>query len=526
MHDSQIEDRLRAVFRAEGNALPLTITPEEIERRLALRRRERVGRRAGFLAAAVAVVAVGSLVVTTSGWLRQPSMGSGPSPMPTASPAPSEAALPCETIDPASMEEPPSLAMGVTPGDAKAYEGQRSAYRLGDRQVGEEGTWDHNTIYFEPVMAGFPTERIQVLASNPDACLVSLQVDAKPSDQMGEEPLRLADLTTEPARVIEFARPPVGDWFVRVHADFATASGTVAWAEAFFSIEVPDCVPLDPASSTAPPAIGAGVVPGDSIGHGGVQVASRWNGQTIGTPGSWDGLPGESDQIVVNPAFEAIQIVSDACMFDVRAEALMTVYAELPEPAPTPVELEVLRGGGSHIVDIGPPPTGGWTLRVRASFQTTDGSQAWSETLFRIGSLFNPPGLTMGPDFFEVMAEAGCPSYRLKSGASAADACGAEYELLEGREPVPVSSGAPVDFRLTDDWVIEEARVVAVDAALVQAGKFAPEYSVAFQENVGSTLSVPIDLDPGAWIVRITLNGNRQGDTFGARYDIALTVTP
>jgi hypothetical protein len=39
-------------------------------------------------------------------------------------------------------------------------------------------------------------------------------------------------------------------------------------------------------------------------------------------------------------------------------------------------------------------------------------------------------------------------------------------------------------------------------------------------------LSVPIALDPGSWILRITLNGNRLGDKFGAWYDIAVTVTP
>lgn len=526
MHDSQLEDHVRGVLRAEGDALPVTITPEELERRLALRRRERVGRRAGLLAAAVAVVAVGSLVATASGWFRSPNVGTGPSPVPTTSPAPSVAALPCDTIDPASIDGPPRLAMGVAPGDAKAYEGQRSSYRLGDRRVGEEGTWDHDTIYFEPVMAGFPTERIQVLASDPDACLVALQVDAVPSERPGDPPIRIAELTSDPARVIEFAKPPVGDWFVRVHADFATASGEIAWAEAFFSIEVPDCVLLDPASSAAPPAISAGGVEGDAIGHAGAQVASAWNGQVVGTPGTWDGLPTEPDQIVVVPGFEGLQVASSSCMVGVRAEALLTVYAEAPEPAPTPIELPVVRGEGSPVVDIGPPPTGGWTLRVRASFPTTDGSEAWSETLFRITSRFIRPGLTMGPDFFEVMGEAGCPSYHLTSGASGADACGESYELAEGRDPVPVASGAPLEFRLEDDWVIEDARVVAVDANLVARGEFAPEYSVDFQENVGSTLSVPVELDPGSWIVRITLNGNRQGDTFGAHYDIALTVTP
>ena len=36
MHDGQLEERLRDVLRAEGDALPLTITTAELERRLAL----------------------------------------------------------------------------------------------------------------------------------------------------------------------------------------------------------------------------------------------------------------------------------------------------------------------------------------------------------------------------------------------------------------------------------------------------------------------------------------------------------
>ena len=527
MPDGHLEDRLRTALRGEGEALPMTITTAELERRLALRRRERLGRRASVLAAAVVVVAVGSLVATTGGWFRSTNGGSVPSPAPTASSAASEAALACETIDPAALTEPPDLLMGATPGDARAYGGLGSSYRLADRQVGEEGTWDHDTIGIEAVMAGFPTERIQVLASDPDACLISLRVDALPSDRMGDEPIQLADLTSEPSRVLEFDKPLAGDWFVRVHAEFATISGAAAWRETFFAIEVPDCAPLDPSTADAPPAIGL-ISASESSGasHAGARVASAWNGQFLGSPGTWDGLPTEPDQVATAPGFDGLQVTASACLIDVQAEALLTVYTQVPDPAPTPIPLQVRRGEGSPVVDVVPPPAGGWTVRIRASFLTTDGSDAWSETLFLVASRFLAPGLTLGPEFFEIMAEAACPSYQLASGASGADQCGAPYELMEGREPVPVTTGSPLEFRLDDDWVIEEARTIAVDAELVERGDFAPEYSVDFQDNVGSTLTVPVVLDPGSWIMRITLNGNRGGDKFGAHYDIAVTVTP
>ncbi len=51
-------------------------------------------------------------------------------------------------------------------------------------------------------------------------------------------------------------------------------------------------------------------------------------------------------------------------------------------------------------------------------------------------------------------------------------------------------------------------------------------YNVDFQEDAGETLTVPITLGPGSWILRITLNRSRNGDTFGAYHDIALTVAP
>jgi hypothetical protein len=428
-------------------------------------------------------------------------------------------------MDPAA-QEPPTLVMGVQPGDAVAIGGLRSAYRLGDRQVGEEGTWDHDTIGFEHVLAGFGTERLQVLAAEPDVCLVGLRVVAKGSAGLSDESIQLAEISSEPSRVLEFGKPSAGEWFVQVHADFATSSGTSAWAETFFAIDVPDCVPLDAASADLPTIGLVSSFESDGAIHSGAQVASAWKGDIDGTPGTWDGLAAEPDVVATAPGFDGLQVTASACLVDVRAEALLTVFAEVPDPAPTPIDLVIRRGEGSPVVDVVPPPPGGWTVRIQARFATVDGSEAWSETLFQVSSRFLAPGLTVGPEFFEIMAEAGCPSYTLTTGASAADQCGASFALMEGREPITVASGAQLELRLTDGWLIDEARTIAVDSELVTRGEFAPEYSVDFQESVGDTLSLPIVLDPGAWIVRITLDGHQQGDAFSAHYDIALTVTP
>jgi hypothetical protein len=97
MHDSQIEQELRTALRAEGEAPPLTITAAELERRLAARRRQANGRRLSLVAAAVAVVAVGSMVALTNGWLRLPAVGVVPQPSASAAPATAPGSSPTPT---------------------------------------------------------------------------------------------------------------------------------------------------------------------------------------------------------------------------------------------------------------------------------------------------------------------------------------------------------------------------------------------------------------------------------------------
>lgn len=88
MHDTQLEEQLRGVLRAEGDGIPLTITTAELERRLAARRRSTGGRRLSWIAAAVAAIAVVSIVAAGNGWLKLPAIGTVPSPSPSASAAP------------------------------------------------------------------------------------------------------------------------------------------------------------------------------------------------------------------------------------------------------------------------------------------------------------------------------------------------------------------------------------------------------------------------------------------------------
>jgi hypothetical protein len=401
VHDSQIEDRLRSVLRKEGDELTLNITAQELERRLALRRRERAGRRVSLLAAGVAVLAIGGLVVAQNGWFGAgPAVGGNPGPTAVAASAPPDSAAPGASGSP-------------TPGPSA----------LEDSDLG--------------------------------------------------------------------------------------------------------CSAVDPSATAVPPAVIAGVVPGDSIGFGGTVVAARWNAVESGTPGSWDGLTSTTEAISTG-SDQVLEVTSDGCFEDVSAEALLTIYAQPPALSPTPVALDVIRGIGGRVVDIEPPATGGWTVRIRATFVTTDGSEAWSETLYRVFGNFDAPRLTMsqGGGGHFVFAQASCPSYQLASGASAADQCGGPYEPLRGVAPLVVAKGASVTLELSDTWRIDQAKVTAVQADRIAAGTNAPEYSVAFVDKGGRQISVPIVLDPGSWIVRVSLNGSRGGDIFGAYYDLPVTIAP
>jgi hypothetical protein len=85
MHDANLDDRLRSVLRGEGDALPFTITTDELDRRLVLRRRARSAQRMRLVAAGVAAVAVGAIFTLGSGMLQGTDVATDPSPSPTAS---------------------------------------------------------------------------------------------------------------------------------------------------------------------------------------------------------------------------------------------------------------------------------------------------------------------------------------------------------------------------------------------------------------------------------------------------------
>ncbi len=347
---------------------------------------------------------------------------------------------PCAPLDVSAADRPPEVVLDVSPpeGTSAAHSGQLGAFRLAGRDSGNVASWDHDTIAFEAatttVLSG-----VMVLAIAPDTCLIGVTADAFPYDSATTPPTAVDSWATEPQRLLAFRAPPVGDWFVRVHVVFQTTDGSEALSETFFRIRtekqaaVPrpadECGPVDPSQSTSPPSFSAGSSAGDATGVGGQTTAYAWDGANVGTPGTWT-FPEEPDWMRVDPETQTLQLVSDTCLLDVTAEALLTERANVPDSSKAPIALPVLVGEGSRVVHVTPPPTGGWTVRVRASIATADGGPAWSETLFAVRSAFHAPSLTMSrAGGVAASVAAGCPNYQLASGASSADTCTAPFTV-------------------------------------------------------------------------------------------------
>jgi hypothetical protein len=103
MHDDRLEGRLRSALRTEADGLSFTITAEELQRRLAIRRRARLGRPGVLLLAATVGIGLVGVGLVAGGWLERPQPN--PSPIPSAPIADASH----ETPTPSNLPLPPSL---------------------------------------------------------------------------------------------------------------------------------------------------------------------------------------------------------------------------------------------------------------------------------------------------------------------------------------------------------------------------------------------------------------------------------
>jgi hypothetical protein len=518
VHDSQLEDRVRAALRTEGDALPLTIMTAELERRLTLRRRERAGRRLSLSAAGIAAVLVVSVVGVSNGWFANQERGASAEPseaaLPTSgqssapTPQPSDDVLDCDVVEPNEADQPPLVWMGASPGDSIGFFGVLGAYQINSRISGEEGGWTSvRAGELQAVPAGPPVERLGVLTNDSYACLTSLFVEAVPIDQRAATPIEIANIGSAPTRVIEFARPPLGEWLLRVRTEFATIDGAPLWTEMFFRVDArnpdaslgpvlgslpliaspPATIFIDQHSEALEPSTPTGETSETLLGQ--VPPRGQYIVQAVcagGPPMRWS--------------------IGHEGQFGFLAAGDVTCDGRF-------IELAVDQGlpsAPAEFVIQGDPGTA-WRFRI---FSIADEPS------------FIPPPLrlwvTGDPDGLDDAAEA---YPRCISTAEASDPCSGEWMLIDGAKALLAASGASVTLALPEDgWTVDGARVTAVARNQILAGQHAPEYSVGFAEVGEPEITIPVELGRGSWIIRVALNATRGGETFGAYYDFLLTI--
>ena len=417
MSDTRLEERLRSALHGEADGLPLTITPAELERRLAARRRDRNGRRLTLMAAAVAAVAVGGIVALTNGWLQLPASGSAPSPAPVASlppdatgtPAPSQGpaasstaspaiaaspspteSIPCTVVPatgptpaPGEPAIPPDLILGNAEGDAIGYLGHTVAKQRASEQSGDPSSWDDGLTTTGFATIPLTTDVPMRLLGDGNACIVGVHVDMRPYGSTAPETV-LASTSQTPAVTIDVAPPPVGKWTIRVRVDWQADTGTASTTTVFV-VDVTEptasageqlpCSTIDSSKTLLPPGVMAGVTPGDSMGYDGHVVGTVGN-TTSGDPRSWE--TGPNDQAVIPMTTTSTLVLQagdgDACI--TGASASIRPY----QSSGSDGELPDVNQAPSRTIALAAPPVGKWIVQAHVAWAVDSGSMGTVST--------------------------------------------------------------------------------------------------------------------------------------------------
>ena len=306
---------------------------------------------------------------------------------------------------------------------------------------------------------------------------------------------------------MEFAKPPNGEWLVRVHATFATQSGAEAWTETYFRVDARN------ASASLGPVLGN--LPQLDVPPGTVFVDEH---STKLAPGEPTGLTDATVVGAVQP--RGMYIVDVVCLGQSPLRWSIGHEGELDALA---AGEQTCNGNASEqTVELGIPtadlavalegdPATAWRIRVATTADPPP---------------FVPPALRMWLPSDPDGSSGGTQAYgRCVSTAAGSDQCAGEWFVLEGSRSILAKSGSKLSFALQDGWTIDQARVTAAVTDQVRAKPFATEYSVGFVDAGGPTITIPVDLGRGSWIVRVALNATGAGQqSFGAYYDLPLVI--
>ena len=489
MHDTNLEERLRSVLRQEGDGLPFTVTTEELERRLALRRRARTGQRRSLMAAGLAVLAVGAVLALGSGWLRGTNVAADPSPSPTATGAPSPhasaspdavvtpspaasadplAALPVIEDDPASLDYYTTEDPGDPSNNDSTLVGRYlDGVRMDAREAGIKVACIGPDAELEWGVNDDPT----VIASEPVACdgtVKSFRFDVSAYQPMLYQPVFFNATPGTAFRLVIASYGSMNDPVPTSLPSFALPPGTI----------VSDVTSAEGAvNNDAPVAMQAGKVPQRGVyrvvlvclGEG----TARWS------------IGGLSERDFV--ASDEVECDGAAIAFE-NAEGI------------PPTEAQV------------------WV--------TTDPANTWRIVVIDPygAPSFIAPQLNMW-NGTEIGTATVAGLARCVSHGDGGDSCAGPFSARDGAAEVSVPLDGEITFALADGWGMREARVTAIPRDAARSDPFATPTEIIYYSLGGDQRSASLaGLEAGEWIIRVSGGGRKGSDSFGGFYDIPVII--
>jgi hypothetical protein len=501
MHDQPMEERLRATLRAEADTLPFAITTAELQRRLTLCERERTGRRIGLLAAGIAAIVVGGAFILATNPFKGTQVATTPQPTSTPSSGPSVAPSPTAPASAPSLE--PSVApvqLSALPADADAVDTQRA-----DQDVLDPNDATPSDLVVDPIRQTAREAVIKIVCIGPDPVAIRWVINGGHGEtqaSIGEDSTACDDTIATFRYDLALRQPLIGDQL------FVSVTPRTAYhvlVETYGSMAVPQ------GGDFVPPGMPAGTI--------------------MLNTSQPDPTPARVTTKVGNVTARVSYRVAFACFG--------------PDGAATPghARWSIGRENTAGFLDRGGATCDGapvgWSTNAGLPFAASDvfvTADAGIKWFLVITDPFGGP--TNLPPQFSMWAgndTAGATSGPAKCVGfdGSGDSCGLELEARDGALVVPVASGGRVSFQIADGWTIKQARVEVADRAAVRKqGMAAPlrEFGNLTEPSgrltgSGDHLSLStIGLDPGEWMVIITIQVEKGSHSYGGTYQLPLRV--
>jgi hypothetical protein len=509
MHDDTFEDRLRQVLRSEGDAVPLEVDVERLEARLRVRRATRRSNRTGLLAAGIGVVALGVAAVGLNGGL--PSTGPAAEP-----PATDAVCRPLDLSSPgAAFELPTWTGLIAIDEDATRHSGSLRAFSAAD---GKEVAID---AYSPPKPSELPFGNGSLTIEAPfGRCVSHLRVEAVPypttdpdPTALVVDPIVLVDRElTEPGGSISFEHPANGDWLLVARASLPTTDGRTAWAETVFAFRAHGAVSSPgPLAGTLPriaPPDGTLAFDESSPNLGFTGAAGNVVTRTLGT------LPEapsyELSIVCLGPGELAYSIVEAASSDPVMSSSV--ACDAIPDGASVSVE-----AAGAKQVLI-----------------TVDESAAWrviGATQGEVSGVVLPTRLLVSPHVppdvgIEALVGCGVPFDPTVVVRGPINRCLIPPWPLMDRQPVvSIERTGELSIWLDNGWRLDQIKVSATPFAEVDGLSRPSAITNVYEADATTDVAVvPIDLPPGAFVLRIDLVSHHDDQAFYAAMYVRIEV--